>query len=85
MTPKVTLSKSINPSRNSGQTVFYVHLHLIPIRDGDVVDPRGGVRGVIQSKQKYETWVAGHLKKIQALSFAFQNSIVNLNLNLPSK
>jgi hypothetical protein len=26
---------------------------LIPRRDGDVVDPRGGVRGVIPSKQRY--------------------------------
>jgi ATP adenylyltransferase len=39
---------------NLRQTVFHVHVHLIPRRDGDVVDPRGGVRGVIPSKQRYQ-------------------------------
>jgi len=28
-------------------------VHLIPRRHGDVEDPRGGVRGVIPLKQKY--------------------------------
>ena len=28
-------------------------LHLIPRRKGDVENARGGVRGVISSKQKY--------------------------------
>ena len=35
------------------RTRFQGHVHLIPRRDGDVVDPKGGVRGVIPSKQKY--------------------------------
>ena len=43
----------INVGASAGQTVFHVHLHLIPRRDGDVVDPRSGVRGVITSKQRY--------------------------------
>ena len=43
----------INAGASAGQTVFHVHVHLIPRRDGDVVDPRGGVRGVIPSKQRY--------------------------------
>ena len=33
---------------------FHCHIHLIPRRKGDVEDPKGGVRGVIPSKQKYE-------------------------------
>ncbi|WP_375266616.1 HIT domain-containing protein [Planktotalea sp.] len=37
----------INAGASAGQTVFHVHVHLIPRRDGDVADPRGGVRGVI--------------------------------------
>ena len=43
----------INAGASAGQTVFHVHIHLIPRRDDDVVDPRGGVRGVIPSKQRY--------------------------------
>ena len=42
-----------NADTSAGQTVFHVHVHLIPRREGDVVDPKGGVRGVIPSKQKY--------------------------------
>ena len=43
----------INAGASAGQTVYHVHVHLIPRRDGDVADPRGGVRGVIPSKQRY--------------------------------
>jgi len=32
---------------------MHLHIHLIPRRNGDVNDPRGVVRGVIPSKQKY--------------------------------
>jgi ATP adenylyltransferase len=43
----------INAGASAGQTVFHTHVHLIPRRDGDVADPRGGVRGAIPSKQRY--------------------------------
>ena len=43
----------INIGASAGQTVFHAHIHLIPRRDGDVIDPRGGVRGVIPSEQRY--------------------------------
>jgi len=43
----------INAGASAGQTVFHVHVHLIPRRDGNVADPRGGVRGVIPSQQGY--------------------------------
>jgi len=42
-----------NVNEVSGQTVPHFHLHLIPRRNGDMDDPRGGVRGVIPEKQKY--------------------------------
>lgn len=37
----------------AGQTVMHLHVHVIPRHAGDVPDPRGGVRGVIPSRQKY--------------------------------
>ena len=43
----------INCGEDGGQTVPHVHIHLIPRYKGDVEDPRGGVRGVIPSRQKY--------------------------------
>jgi len=44
----------INMGESAGQTCMYPHVHLIFRRDGDMEDPRGGVRGVIPSQQKYE-------------------------------
>ncbi|MBI3431123.1 MAG: HIT family protein [Hydrogenophilales bacterium] len=43
----------INVGETAGQTIFHVHLHLIPRYRGDVANPRGGVRGVIPGKQGY--------------------------------
>lgn len=52
--PAVTgFNVGINAGRDAGQTIFHVHVHLIPRRSGDVEEPRGGVRGVIPSKQAY--------------------------------
>lgn len=42
-----------NCSQAAGQTIMHFHMHLIPRYLGDVPDPRGGVRGVIPSKQSY--------------------------------
>ena len=43
----------INVGEAAGQSIFHVHLHLIPRYYGDVSNPRGGVRGVIPTKQNY--------------------------------
>ena len=52
--PKVTgFNVGINNGESAGQTIFHCHIHLIPRRDGDTDNPRGGVRGVIRSKQSY--------------------------------
>lgn len=42
-----------NDGSIAGQTVMHLHVHVIPRFAGDVEDPRGGVRGVIPSKQRY--------------------------------
>jgi diadenosine tetraphosphate (Ap4A) HIT family hydrolase len=43
----------MNCGVSAGQTIFHCHIHLIPRRDGDSQNPRGGVRGVIAEKQTY--------------------------------
>jgi diadenosine tetraphosphate (Ap4A) HIT family hydrolase len=43
----------INDGAAAGQTVPHLHVHLIPRFDGDLPDPRGGVRWVIPAKAKY--------------------------------
>ena len=43
----------INVGEVAGQTIMHVHLHLIPRYQGDLDKPRGGVRGVIPSRQSY--------------------------------
>ncbi len=37
----------MNCGVSAGQSVMHIHVHLIPRYDGDVENPRGGVRGVI--------------------------------------
>ncbi len=43
----------MNCGESAGQTVFHFHCHLIPRFNGDMENPRGGVRHVIPSKGSY--------------------------------
>lgn len=43
----------INDGPAAGQTVPHLHVHLIPRYEGDMEDPRGGVRWVIPDKARY--------------------------------
>lgn len=43
----------VNDGNAAGQTVAHAHIHVIPRQEGDVPDPRGGVRWVIPDKAAY--------------------------------
>jgi diadenosine tetraphosphate (Ap4A) HIT family hydrolase len=43
----------INDGQAAGQTVAHLHIHLIPRYEGDVMDPRGGVRWIMPEKADY--------------------------------
>jgi ATP adenylyltransferase len=43
----------VNVGAAAGQTIFHLHVHLIPRYAGDVEDPRGGVRRLIPDKACY--------------------------------
>lgn len=42
-----------NVNHAAGQTIFHLHIHVIPRYEGDIKDPTGGVRGVIPEKRIY--------------------------------
>ncbi|OLN31952.1 HIT family protein [Desulfosporosinus metallidurans] len=39
----------VNVGAAARQTVFYLHVHVIPRYQGDVSDPRGGIRNIKKS------------------------------------
>jgi len=43
----------VNDGLAAGQTVEHAHVHVIPRRKGDVTDPRGGIRWIIDDKANY--------------------------------
>ncbi len=43
----------INEGEAAGQTVLHLHVHLIPRYQGDIADPRGGVRWIFPDKASY--------------------------------
>jgi len=43
----------VNVGAAAGQTVFHLHVHVIPRYLGDVEDPRGGIRQIMPAKARY--------------------------------
>jgi diadenosine tetraphosphate (Ap4A) HIT family hydrolase len=43
----------INEGVAAGATIAHAHIHLIPRFNGDVPDPRGGIRWVVPQRAKY--------------------------------
>jgi len=44
----------VNIGPAAGQSIFHVHIHIIPRYKGDVENPQGGVRHVIAKKAHYK-------------------------------
>ena len=43
-----------NCGESAGQTVMHAHTHMIPRRNGDTSNPRGGVRNLLDPLVNYE-------------------------------
>ncbi len=43
----------INDGESAGQTIFHLHVHVMPRRTGDVENPVGGVRNIFPGKGDY--------------------------------
>lgn len=63
----------INCGEAAGQTVFHLHVHVIPRRRGDVEDPRGGVRHVIPAKANY---LRDRDDQLEAVPYALREQVL---------
>jgi diadenosine tetraphosphate (Ap4A) HIT family hydrolase len=43
----------INCGESAGQTIFHLHIHIIPRYKGDVDEPRGGIRNFKKPLREY--------------------------------
>lgn len=47
----------VNEGKVAGRSIDHLHIHLIPRYEGDVTDPRGGIRQIVPNFDP-DTWVA---------------------------
>lgn len=43
----------VNDGLAAGQTMMHAHVHIIPRRNGDTDDPKGGIRWIMPGKARY--------------------------------
>ena len=72
----------VNIGEAAGQTIFHLHLHVIPRYIGDVEDPTGGVRHVIPAKGNY---LKGTVDKAEAATADTQQQPDDQVFNLLDK
>ena len=51
---QMAITLGVNVGAAGGQTIFHLHVHIIPRYTGDVPDPRGGIRRIKKSLVPYE-------------------------------
>jgi superfamily II DNA or RNA helicase/diadenosine tetraphosphate (Ap4A) HIT family hydrolase/HKD family nuclease len=64
-----------NAGTAAGQTVEHFHLHVIPRYEGDVVDPRGGIRWVIPERANYLVERSGLSAQVRLIDGADERSL----------
>ena len=64
-----------NAGAAAGQTVGHLHIHVIPRFDGDVGDPRGGVRHVIPERGNYLAPTATRPMRVSTLVTQFDGHL----------
>ncbi|MCE2515837.1 MAG: HIT domain-containing protein [Acidobacteria bacterium] len=76
----------VNVGEVAGQTIPHLHLHVIPRYEGDVSDPRGGVRHVIPGHGNYlayEAHVATKERHSQTFPHVSEDSPVHYEHDVP--